>query len=72
MSRITLEQATTQRDKWLQASLDAADAQSAKFADREVSRASADHIMKMLEFWEAKVKELSGGVGRRVHYVVPE
>lgn len=64
MPGITLGQAQAQLDKFLQASLDASEAQSYSVGSgsnhRQVSKMSAKQIQENIIYWENKVKSLSG------------
>lgn len=79
MSAITLATATENRDAWIAASIAVAAKQSYRISvngiDRELTYVNADHIKSMIDYWDAKVQQLtpSGAGGRRrVRYVVPE
>ena len=73
MAGITLAQAEAQLALWLAASSAVASGQSYSIGDRSLTRADAKEIREMLNFWDGKVKELSGnaGGGIRVQLGVP-
>ena len=63
MSAITLEQARAHLAAWMQASLDVAKKGQARVissggVERSLTRVNAEHIDRMIKFWEAKVAEL--------------
>lgn len=72
MAGITLAQAETQLTAWLAASEAVASNQSYTIAGRSLTRADASHILKQVEYWDAKVKALSVAAARRgrTRYVV--
>ena len=77
MAGITLAQAQSNLDAWVAASTAVASNQSYEIGTagvtRRLTRANAAEILKQIDFWDAKVKQLSGGAAaRRVRYVVPE
>ena len=79
MAGITLEQAQAQLDAWLAASLAVAQGQAYEIdtgtGRRSLTRVNAEHIDKMITFWQQKVNALtaaSAGGRRRQRYVVPE
>jgi len=79
MAGITLAQAQAQLDAWMAASLAVAQGQAYEIdtgnGRRSLTRVNAEHIDRMIVFWQAKVDALtSAAVGgrRRVRYVVPE
>lgn len=75
MAGITAAQAQTHLDAWLAASVAVASNQSYTIdtggVSRQLTRANAAEIQKMIDFWQDKAVTLSGG-RRRVRYVVPE
>lgn len=79
MAGITLAQAEAQLAAWMEASLVVATGQAYEIdtgsGRRSLTRVNAEHIDRMISFWDAKVKALtsaSAGGRRRVRYVVPE
>lgn len=61
LSSITLEQAEIQLAAWLAADSAVAQGQSYAIAGRTLTRADARAIRENIEFWDNKVKRLSGG-----------
>jgi hypothetical protein len=64
MSAITLEQAQAHLAAWMKASLDVATKGQAYVinsdgTERSLTRVNAEHIDRMIKFWEAKVAELT-------------
>lgn len=59
MAGITLAQAQAQLDAWMAASIAVASGQSYQIAGRQMTRVNAEHIDRMLEYWQAKVSQLS-------------
>lgn len=74
MSGITLALAETNLAAWIAASEAVAQKQSYTIGDRTLTYVNAEHITKMIEFWDGKVKALGGAAsGRtRIRYLVPE
>lgn len=79
MAGITLAQAQTQLDAWMAASLAVAQGQAYEIdtgsGRRSLTRVNAEHIDRMITFWQTKVDALTGassGGRRRVRYIVPE
>lgn len=79
MAGITLAQAQAQLDAWMAASLAVAQGQAYEIdtgnGRRSLTRVNAEHIDRMIVFWQAKVDALTSaaaGGRRRVRYVVPE
>lgn len=77
MSAITLIQAQEQLSAWLAASAAVARKQEYSIdtgnGKRTLKLADAAEIRKQIEFWEQRVRALSGSSGqRRVQYIVPE
>lgn len=79
MAGITLEQAQAQLDAWLAASIAVASNQAYEISTgtgtRRLTRANAEHIDRMIKFWEQRVLALTpaaAGGRRRTHYVVPQ
>lgn len=70
MAGITLAQAQEQLDAFLAASTACAQNQEYRIAGRVYRRADLDMILKMVEFWDTRVKSLSRG-GVRVIGVSP-
>lgn len=73
MAGITSAQAEAQLAAWLAASTAIAGNQSYTMPDgRQLTRADAQEARNMINFWDAKVKELSGsGAGVRIGRAVP-
>ena len=74
MSGITLAQAKAQLNTWLDASTAVASGKIFRTENETLTREDADRILKMIEFWDGKVKSLSGhgpviniGVRERVY-----
>lgn len=59
MAGITLVQAQAQLDAWLAADLAVSKKQSYRIADRQLTYADAAEITAKIEYWSAKVTELS-------------
>lgn len=79
MAGITIEQAQAHLNAWLEASLAVAKGQAYEIEDggmrRSLTRVNAEHIDRMITFWQGKVNALSpaaSGGRRRLRYVVPE
>lgn len=72
MAGINLEQAQAQLDAWLQASLAVANGQAYEIAGRKLTRVNAEHIDRMIDFWNNKVQSLSqsGRGGGRARTIV--
>lgn len=70
MAGITLAQAQAQLDAFLAASTACANNQEYRIAGRVYRRADLDQILKMVDYWDSKVKSLSRG-GVRVVGVTP-
>ncbi|HPS93705.1 MAG TPA: DUF6148 family protein [Deltaproteobacteria bacterium] len=58
MAGITLAQAQAQLTAWLAASVAVSGSQSYSIAGRTLTRADSAEILKMVDYWDAKVKEL--------------
>lgn len=75
MAGITCEAAQANLDKWLAASAAVSGGQSFSFESggvkRSLTQSDAGHVLRMIEFWDGKVRTLCGTRGRTV-YVVPE
>lgn len=66
----TLTEARAQLAKWEAASLALADNRSYTIGDRQLTRANADEVVRMLRHWKGEVKELEAArPGRRVRQV---
>lgn len=79
MAGITLEQAEAQLANWIAASTAVAGKQSYEIdtgnGRRSLTYVNAEHIDRMITFWDTKVKQLTSaaaGGRRRIRYVVPE
>lgn len=59
MAGITLTQAEEQLAAWIAASTAVSSNQSYTIGNRSLTRADSSLILKNIEFWDAKVKELS-------------
>ena len=70
MAGLTLAQAEAQLLSWLDAATAVARNQGYSIDGRTLTRADADHIRKMIEFWDAQAKRLARG-GPRVRGAVP-
>lgn len=68
MSGITLEIAQAQLDLWITADQRVAKNQSYTIGNRVWTRADADKITAKIDYWSAKVGELSGTRRRGVSY----
>ncbi len=72
MAGITLAQAEAQLSTWISASTAVASGQSYAIGTRQLTRVDAAEIREQLQFWDAKVKELSRGTsGIRVRGGTP-
>ena len=73
MAGITLDQAEAQLTAWVAASTAVSQGQSYTIGSRSLSRAHASEILKMINFWEAKVTRLADGSGGgiRVRGITP-
>ncbi|ATE84717.1 hypothetical protein B9J07_25545 [Sinorhizobium sp. LM21] len=74
MAGITLDQAQTQLDLWLNASMAVAKKQSYSIAGRSLTLADAADIQRSIEYWNNQVQKLSAAaMGRgRLRYGVAE
>lgn len=74
MPGITLAQAQGRLDAWLEADAAVARNQSYSINNRAMTRADAAEIRQNIDYWQAKVNELSAspGGGRRVRYIQAE
>ena len=61
MAGITLSQAEARLTAWLEADEKVAAGQSYSIGGRTLTRADAKIIRENIEYWDAKVKRLSGG-----------
>ena len=59
MAGITLEHAEAQLNTWLAANTAVASGQAYEIAGRKLTRVNAGDIREQIEYWDAKVKELS-------------
>ncbi|OPY15232.1 MAG: hypothetical protein A4E66_00151 [Syntrophus sp. PtaB.Bin001] len=59
MAGITLEQAEAQLAVWIAANTAVSSNQSYTIGNRSLTRTNSSEILKNIEFWDAKVKELS-------------
>ncbi|MDF3821982.1 DUF6148 family protein [Leptospira sp. 96542] len=65
MAGITLTQAQAQLDAWLAASLAVASGQAFEVSGRKLTRVNAEHIDRMIDYWGAKVANLSNSAAGR-------
>lgn len=72
MAGITLAQAQAQLDAWIAADTAVATGQSYSIGGRSLSRANAAEITNKIDYWSAKVAQLSRGNGIRIRYGVPD
>lgn len=63
---ITLEQAQSQLQNWLDASTKVSQKQSYRIGTRQLEYADADHIMKMIDYWQGQVDRLASGTPRGI------
>jgi len=71
MSAISLEQAQSQLDAWLAASLAVAQGQSYSIGGRTLTRVNAREIVTCISWWSSTVKRLQAGDGIKVSWIVP-
>ncbi len=74
MAGITLAQAEAQLASWIAASTAVASGQSYSMGERSLTLTNAAEIRKSIEFWDAKVSELTasaGGSGRKIRGITP-
>lgn len=74
MAGITLAQAQAQLDTWLAADMAVSKKQSYRLGDRQLTFADAADITAKIDYWSAKVQQLSlaaSGRGRRTRTIVP-
>ena len=77
MAGITLTQAETNLNKWIEASESVALGQSYSMSSpdgraKSLTKADADKIQGMIEFWDSQCKRLSQGSGTVVRFGVPK
>lgn len=76
MAGITIQHAEAQLTLWLAASAAVAGSQSYEIdtgnGRRKLTRADAAEIRNQIDFWDAKVKQLTPGGRRRTDYAVPD
>lgn len=65
MAGITLVQAQSQLDTWLAASTAVSSAQSYEIGDRKLTRADAREIRASIDYWQAKVSQLTTSTAGR-------
>lgn len=65
MAGITLDQAQTQLDLWMNASMAVAKKQSYSIAGRSLTLADAADIQRSIEYWNNQVQKLSAAAMRR-------
>jgi len=70
MAGITLSHANEQLNVWLDASIAVAQGKIVSIGGKSLTREDADKILKMVEFWDRKVKQLSGVGGPAFNYGV--
>lgn len=69
---ITIEKANQMLEAWLNAEMAITTGQSYSMGSRSLTRANLSEVRKSVEYWDKKVKELSGKTTkRRVMGVVP-
>lgn len=69
---ITIEKANQMLEAWLNAEMAITTGQSYSMGSRSLTRANLSEVRKAVEYWDKKVKALSGKtVKRRVMGVVP-
>lgn len=61
MAGVSLVQAQAQLDAWLAASLAVAEGQSITVNGNTYSRVNAEHIDRMIDYWESRVQRLTRG-----------
>lgn len=73
MAGITLAQAQAQLDAWIAADAAVAQGQSYEISGRKLTRADAGEVTAKIEYWNAKVQQLSNSAsGRtRARTIVP-
>jgi hypothetical protein len=72
MAAITLAEARSQLSAWLTASKKVAAGQSYQIGNRQLTRVNAEHIDKMINYWQGMVNKLESGTsGPRAFRVVP-
>lgn len=72
MAGITLADAEAQLATWMAANTAAASGQSYTIGTRQLTRVDAVEIREQIQFWDAKVKELSRGTsGMRIRGGTP-
>ena len=72
MAGITLAQAEAQLTSWLDASTAVANNQAYQIEGRTLTRVNAQHIDRMIKFWDTKVQVLTAAATRgRTRYAVP-
>jgi len=71
MTVISAEVAQRNLNAWIAASEAVARNQAYEIEGRKLTRANAEHIDKMILFWEAKVVAATSSRRSRTRYVVP-
>ncbi len=71
MAGITLEQAQTQLDNFLEASTKVANGQAYSIGGRSYTRADAEEIRNSITYWDDRVKRLSRTSRIRARRVTP-
>ncbi len=71
MAGLTLAQAETNLAVWVSASEAVALNQSYSIAGRSMTRADAEDILKMIEYWNGQIQRLTR-TRARTRYVVPQ
>lgn len=73
MPGITLAQAEAKLATWMEADERVATGQSYSIGGRSLSRVDAAEIRERIDYWDAKVKQLSASASglRRTRYVTP-
>ncbi len=63
---ITLEQAQSQLQAWLDASMKVSQKQSYRIGTRQLEYADTAEIMKMIDYWQGQVDRLASGTPRGI------
>lgn len=72
MAGISLTDAQAQLDLWMAANTAVASGQEYSIGSRSLKRTDAAEIREQIQFWDAKVKELSRGTtGMRIRGATP-
>ena len=71
MAGIVLGVAEDQLNAWLEASIALTKSKTYTIGGRSLTRADTEHVLKMIEFWDYKVKELTKKTSINVRQVIP-